>query len=58
MRSWPSGAVTGRLSLALEDDVPSSATFSPDGRLLAVGTARGVIHLIRIGGPTATARRP
>ena len=58
LRSWPSGAVTGRLTLALQDDFPSSATFSPDGRLLAVGTARGVVHLIRIGGPTATARRP
>ncbi|MGZ5958783.1 MAG: WD40 repeat domain-containing protein [Myxococcaceae bacterium] len=57
MRSWPSGAVTGKLSLALQDDFPSSATFSPDGRLLAVGTARGVIHLIRIGGPAATASR-
>ena len=57
MRSWPSGAITGRLTLALEDDAPSSATFSPDGRLLAVGTARGVIHLIRIGAPAATASR-
>jgi WD40 repeat protein len=58
LRSWPSGAVAGRLTLALQDDFPSSATFSPDGRLLAVGTARGVIHLIRIGGPLTTARRP
>ena len=58
LRSWPSGAVAGRLSLALQDDFPTSATFSPDGHLLAVGTARGVIHLIRLGGPTATARRP
>jgi len=58
LRSWPSGVVAGRLTLALQDDYPTSATFSPDGRLLAVGTARGVIHLIRIGGPTATARRP
>ena len=58
LRSWPSGAVAGRLSLALQDDFPTSTTFSPDGQLLAVGTARGVIHLIRIGGPPATARRP
>lgn len=58
LRSWPSGAVAGRLTLALQDDFPTSATFSPDGHLLAVGTARGVIHLIRIGGPTATAQRP
>ena len=58
LRAWPSGAVAGRLTLALQDDFPTSATFSPDGRLLAVGTARGVIHLIRIGGPVATARRP
>ena len=58
LRSWPSGAVAGRLTLALQDDFPTSATFSPDGKMLAVGTARGVIHLIRLGGPTATARRP
>ncbi len=58
LRAWPSGAVAGRLSLALQDDFPTSATFSPDGRMLAVGTARGVIHLIRIGGPMVTARRP
>jgi len=57
LRSWPSGAVAGRLTLALQDDFPTSATFSPDGRMLAVGTARGVIHLIRIGGPPATASR-
>ncbi len=57
LRSWPSGAVAGRLTLALQDDFPTSATFSPEGRLLAVGTARGVIHLIRIGAPTATASR-
>ncbi|HVP63057.1 MAG TPA: WD40 repeat domain-containing protein [Myxococcaceae bacterium] len=57
LRAWPSGAVAGRLTLALQDDFPTSATFSPDGHLLAVGTARGVIHLIRIGGPTATASR-
>jgi hypothetical protein len=57
LRSWPSGSVAGRLTLALEDDFPTSATFSPDGRLLAVGTARGVIHLIRIGAPAATASR-
>ncbi len=57
LRSWPSGSVAGRLTLALQDDFPTSATFSPDGRLLAVGTARGVIHLIRIGAPTATASR-
>jgi WD40 repeat protein len=58
LRAWPSGAVAGRLTLALQDDWPASATFSPDGRLLAVGTARGVVHLIRIGGPPVTARRP
>jgi WD40 repeat protein len=40
LRAWPSGAVAGRLTLALQDDFPTSATFSPDGRLLAVGTAR------------------
>lgn len=57
MRSWPSGAIVGRLTLALEDDVPTATTFSPDGRLLAVGTARGVIHLIRVGGPAQTASR-
>ena len=57
LRSWPTGAVAGRLTLALQDDFPTSATFSPDGRMLAVGTARGVIHLIRIGGPPATASR-
>ncbi len=57
LRSWPTGAVAGRLTLALQDDFPTSATFSPDGKMLAVGTARGVIHLIRIGGPPATARR-
>jgi WD40 repeat protein len=58
LRAWPTGAVAGRFTLALQDDFPTSATFSPDGKMLAVGTARGVIHLIRIGGPTATARRP
>ncbi|HSP18056.1 MAG TPA: hypothetical protein VLQ79_00975, partial [Myxococcaceae bacterium] len=57
LRAWPSGSVAGRLTLALEDDVPTSTTFSPDGRLLAVGTARGVIHLIRVGGPAPTASR-
>jgi len=57
LRSWPTGAVAGRLTLALQDDFPTSATFSPDGKMLAVGTARGVIHLIRIGGPPATASR-
>lgn len=57
LRSWPSGTVAGRLTLALQDDFPTSTTFSPDGRVLAVGTARGVIHLIRIGSPTATASR-
>ena len=57
LRSWPSGAIAGRLTLALQDDYPTSATFSPDGRMLAVGTARGVIHLIRIGGPSETASR-
>ena len=57
LRAWPSGAVAGRLSLALQDDFPTSATFSPDGRMLAVGTARGVIHLIRFGAPAATASR-
>ena len=57
LRSWPSGVVAGRLTLALQDDFPSSATFSPDGSLLAVGTARGVVHLIRIGGPQTTASR-
>ena len=58
LRSWPSGAIAGRLTLGLQDDAPTATVFSPDGRLLAVGTARGVVHLIRIGGPAATARRP
>ena len=57
LRSWPTGAIAGRLTLALQDDFPTSAIFSPDGKMLAVGTARGVIHLIRIGGPPATASR-
>jgi WD40 repeat protein len=57
LRSWPTGAVAGRLTLALQDDFPTSATFSPDGKMLAVGTGRGVIHLIRVGGPPATASR-
>jgi WD40 repeat protein len=60
LRAWPSGAIAGRLTLGLQDDAPSAAVFSPDGRLLAVGTSRGVIHLIRLGGGpgAATARRP
>jgi WD40 repeat protein len=60
LRSWPSGAIAGRLTLGLQDDAPSAAVFSPDGRLLAVGTSRGVIHLIHLGaGPgAATASRP
>jgi WD40 repeat protein len=58
LRSWPSGAIAGRLTLGLQDDAPTTTVFSPDGRLLAVGTAQGVVHLIRIGGPAATARRP
>jgi hypothetical protein len=49
--------VAGRLSLALQDDFPTSATFSPDGRMLAVGTARGFIHIIRFDAPAATASR-
>ena len=58
LRSWPTGAIAGRLTLGLQDDAPTATVFSPDGRLLAVGTARGVVHLILIGGPPATARRP
>jgi hypothetical protein len=31
LRAWPTGAVAGRLTLVLQDDFPTSATFSPDG---------------------------
>jgi WD40 repeat protein len=60
LRAWPAGTIAGRLTLGLQDDAPSAAVFSPDGRLLAVGTSRGVIHLIRLGGGpgAATASRP
>ncbi|MFO0652587.1 MAG: WD40 repeat domain-containing protein [Polyangiales bacterium] len=39
---WPSGERVGSLNLLVEDDLPSSLAFSPDGALLLVGTERGV----------------
>ena len=58
LRRWPKGAFVARLPLGALDDGPTAAAFSPDGQLLAVGTARGVIYLYALAGEGPSAQRP
>jgi WD40 repeat protein len=38
----------GTIDLAQESDAPLSAAFTPDGKTLFVGTARGLVHRYEI----------
>jgi len=48
----------GADALVMKPDQRILLRFESGEREASQSTARGVIHLIRLGGPTATARRP
>jgi len=60
LRRWPKGRFLARLGLGAVDDAPTAVAFSPDGLLLALGTARGVVYVYGLpdGGLSAEKARP